>query len=77
MTESTPDLIKLRVKRAAESSPIAIFRTGKPGIYNAVFASTYETRKQIVQSAKDFVGVFSAGTYKEFKAFLKDEEKLA
>lgn len=63
MSVSNKELVKLRIQTATESSPIAVFRTDNPGLFNAVFANTVITQWEIDKNCALCVGVFygSAG----------------
>lgn len=59
MTIATTEIIIERIRAAEPLSPIAVFRCNKIGHLDAVFASTFETKRRIRQKDKYYVGTFS------------------
>ena len=58
MSRSSLMVVSGRIDSATVYSPIAVFRTEKEGIYNAVFADTVLTANRIADGDSNLIGVF-------------------
>ena len=60
MSLSTVPLIQIRIKAASPASPIAVFKLAAPGRgqLEAVFGSTFATRRSVRHNNPLFVGYF-------------------
>lgn len=61
MSKMTINHIMDRIKVATCVSPIAVFRTETPGLFNAVFANTVITKGMIAAGTYKLVGVYDSG----------------
>lgn len=63
MSESKLEIVLGRIRSAKEESPIAVYRSEKPGYLEAHFASTYnERRQQRMRKVKGaFLGFYHSG----------------
>lgn len=52
----TMDRISVAIKR----SPIAVYRTYKPGVLRSVFADTVKSRQELEQEDISLIGIFTA-----------------
>ena len=58
MSISSADVIISRIKSATAHSKIAVFRSKRKEMLNAVFADTIESRRILKLKNKNFIGIY-------------------
>lgn len=58
MSNATLSYTMWRIEVATKYSPLAVFKSKKPGCLDSMFASTVETQKAIFENHPDLIGVF-------------------
>jgi|TARA_R110001583_G_scaffold120539_1_gene271812 hypothetical protein len=72
MSNMTPEVTLNRIIAAPKNSPIAVFKSDKPGCVDAMFASTIVSQQRI-ESGVGLIGVFDKKSKaKEVYATLKN-----